>query len=396
MVVSTQSFAAVPIDMQNKITGVRLQDILNADSSAIKGLDYLVTLIKKNPELFFKQGQVEVVHDVFIRKLPLIYGSSTSLEVVAFVRYKNNFFTFEKFNISYTYTNGPLSQVELKPEVIYQLKDMNFEASVGLVDRKLIVEDSEKNIKMLFPIGVGSFDEGTMNEGKTSLLTPRFRYAFIEQKEVISERSKPRYFQGKPFIRISKSQDGNAVVTPIGFHIEINDEFVRGFDSHGCMRLREKDLMAFHDLIVFGSNPKIPLNIQYRLSDNSDSPVAKRNKIFKTILNKGSKESPFFILDRDNLVQLVYKENQLAPFDKLVDDADDIYEDLFSYDTRLQMREQDERRKNECQVKVMNGIVKSDSDSFQECLDAGKRKDSFSDRIYRRFMGIEDFNSNLI
>jgi hypothetical protein len=44
----------------------------------------------------------------------------------------------------------------------------------------------------------------------------------------------------------------------------------------------------------------------------------------------------------------------------------------------------------------MSGLVKGDTDSFQECLDAGKRKDSFTDRIYRRFMGIEDFNSNLI
>jgi hypothetical protein len=387
--------ATVPGELMNKVVGARLDDLVNVNPKAVLGLANIVPLIKKYPEYFFKQGQVEVVHDVFFEKMPTENGEQVTLEVVAFVKYKNNSFTFEKMIISYVPGAVSTSQLYVLTEAVYPLQNMMFHASVGLIDRKLIIEDDMKGIKLIFPIGVGSFDEGAMNEGKTSLLTPRFQNGFIEQKEVISKRSKPRYFQGLPFIRISKGDARGTVVTPIGFHIEINDSFVRGFDSHGCMRLREMDLMAFHDLIVFGSQEQIPLTVQYKLGDLADSPIGKRNKSYKAILNKGTSSSPFFILDRDNLVQLTYKENSIPPVDKLVDNQQDDYEDLFSYETASQLKEQDARRSNECQAKVMSGQISSDPKSFQACVDEGKRVDSFKDRIYRKFMGIDDLPSSL-
>lgn len=385
--------AAIPLELQNKVIGVRLEDVMNASPSAVLGLPNLVPLIKKNPGYFFTQGEVEVVNDVFFRQMPDEQVGQITLEVTAFVKYKNSNLTFEKLQISYPLGSLSLQQVYVKNEAIYTVRDMNFTAKVGLIDRKLILEDKAKDVKLVFPIGVGSFDEGALNEGKISLLTPRFTHAFIDQRAVDSKREKPRYFQGKPFIRIQKGLDLTQDATPIGFHIEINDSFVRGFDSHGCMRLREMDLMAFHDLIVFGSQQKTPLTIQYRLNDLADNPVAKRNKTYKTVLNKGTFENPFFILDKDNLIQLVYKENTQAPVDKLIDTPNDNYYDLLNYDTTIQMREQDARRKNECDAKVMSGAVKSDEKSYQECLDEGKRKDSFKDRIYRKYMGIDEVPS---
>jgi len=283
-----------------------------------------------------------------------------------------------------------VSDLSVVNEGIVSLKDMHFNVSVGLVERKVIIEDKMKDIKMVFPVGVGAFDEGVMNEGKVSLVTPRFKNGFIDPRAVISKRTKPRYFAGKPFIRILKGNDLVSDTTAIGFHIEVNDSFVRGFDSHGCMRLRESDLMAFHDLIMFGNEQQIPVSIQYYLKDQMDHPATKRNKTYKTILNIGSDQSPFFIYDRDNLVQMIYKENTQAPIDKLVELEQDNYYDLFNYDTTEQLREQEVRRKNECDAKVMAGTLSMDNKKFQECLDAGKRKDSFRDRIYRKLMGIED------
>jgi hypothetical protein len=54
------------------------------------------------------------------------------------------------------------------------------------------------------------------------------------------------------------------------------------------------------------------------------------------------------------------------------------------------MKEQNIRRKNECDAKVMKGELSTDVKKFQECLDEGKRVDSFKDKIYRKYMGIED------
>lgn len=380
----------IPVDAKNKIVGVRIADIVSSYPSLIPGLANVVEIVKKSPESFFNQNTIDVLHDVFMAKMPEVNGSQVTLNLVGFVKYKNQSLNFEKLTITYNIGAKKLADLSIQTETIYSLRDMVFKVSVGLVDRKLIIEDSLKDIKLVFPIGVGSFDLGVMNEGEVSLVTPRFKRGFIDQRAVISKREKPRYFAGLPFIRILKGSDLKSDSTSIGFHIEINDGFVRGFDSHGCMRLREMDLMAFHDLIIFGDEQQTPITVDYRTSDPADHPAPKRNKTFKTILNRGTAEKPFFIYDRDNLVQMTYKENTEAPLAQLIDQKADNYYDLFNYETSEQMVEQDARRKNECDAKVMRGELKSDKKKYQACLDEGKREDSMKDRIYRKYMGIDN------
>ena len=388
--VSNSRELIIPIDSQNKIVGVRIADVAGFLPNLVPSLATISANIQAKPSEFFNsQGKVDVVHDVFFNRLPEVNGSHVSLSLTAFVKYANGTAMFEKLTVDYNMVNGKSQDYQIQHEDSYNSKEMQFRASVGLVDRKLILEDTIHDVKIVFPIGVGSFDEGVMNEGKFSLLTPRFTDGYIDQRTVISKREKPRYFKGLPFIRLLKGPNVDSDGTPIGFHIEINDTFVRGFDSHGCMRLREEDLMALHDLIMLGTQVQTPITIQYRPLDNADHPAPKRNQTYKGILNKGTAISPFFIFDRDNLVQLTFKETG-APTDKLVDDARDNYESLFSYDTISQMKEQDLRRKNECDAKVMSGELNgSDKKKYQACLDAGKRVDTLKDRIYRKFMGID-------
>lgn len=382
----------IPAESKNKIIGVRIADIVSSNPTLIPGLANIDVILKKSPESFFKQGNVELVHDVFVSQFPEVTGGVVRLNLIGFVKYKNQSFNFEKITLIYNTTAKTLNDLSIQTDNIYSLKEMSFKATVGLVERKLIIDDTSKNIKIVFPIGVGSFDEGVMNEGQVSLVTPRFKNGFIDQRSVISKREKPRYFAGKPFLRISKGRDLVADATSIGFHIEINDGFVRGFDSHGCMRLREKDLMAFHDLILFGDEQQTPITVQYNTEDPADHPAAKRNKTYKTVLNRGTSAKPFFIYDRDNLVQMTYKEETQAPTEKLIDQANDNYYDLFNYDTAEQMAEQDARRKNECNAKIMSGAL--DAKNLQACIDEGKRKDSLKDRIYRKYMGIDDYSTS--
>jgi hypothetical protein len=91
-------------------------------------------------------------------------------------------------------------------------------------------------------------------------------------------------------------------------------------------------------------------------------------------------------------VQLTYKEEAAPPVEKLIDNYKDNYHQLFSYETIPQLREQDSRRKNECQTQVMSGAIAGDPKAFEACMDAGKRRDSIKDRIYRKYMGIEEVN----
>ncbi len=384
----------LPVEIQNKVIGVRLSDLITVYPKLIPGLVNLNESLKDRIKDVFTEEKVEVVHSIFFLSKPLVQASVYQVELGVFLKYENRGYYFEKLNVQYAENAKKLEDFSIQREVIAPLNQLKFNAEVGLVDRKLIITELTKNFQLVFPIGVGSFDEGVLNEGKVSLITPRFKQGFLDKEAVISKREKPRYFKGKPFIRLLNGPSSSEDRTPIGFHIEINDSFVRGFDSHGCMRLREMDLLAFHDLIMFGGAKQIPITVNYRTENLSDSPILKRNKIYKTILNKGTESSPFFILDRDLLVQTTMKE-VAAPIEKLIDNELDHYEDIFNYDTNSQMKEQDARRNNECQAKVMSGQIGSDEKSFQKCLDEGKRKETMADRIYRKMMGIDSISFDL-
>ncbi len=378
---------AIPAEAANKVVGVRLEDLVNNFPSLVPGLANVAANIKSNPQAFFSSGSIEAIHNVFLSKLPEVSQGQVRLSVTGYVKYKG-FSNFERIVVSYNTGAKKLADMFIQSEGSINLRDTAFTLSVGLVERKLIIEDSMNEIKFVFPIGVGGFDEGVLNEGRVSLLTPRFQNGVIDQRAVISKREKPRYFDGKPFIRLLKGNDIRTDMTAIGFHTEINDSFVRGFDSHGCIRLRVPDLMALHDLIMDNDEQQVPITVSYKTKDPSDHPAGKRNKTYKTVLNNGTKESPFFPLDRDNLVQMTYKETG-APTDKLIDDVKDNYEDIFSYDTQEQLKEQNARRKNECQAKLMAGQIGTSQKDMEKCLNAGKREDSAKDRIYRKFMGID-------
>jgi len=376
----------LPAEAVNKVIGVRLEDVVNNYSNLVPGLVNLSNHFKKNPALFFRNGEVLVVHNVFMNKLPENRDGQVTVNLTAYVKYKG-VSNFEKLTVNYSNRALTPGDLQVVTDEVINLKSMAFKVQVGLVDRKVIVTDDADQIKMVFPNGVGGFDEGVLNEGTVSLLTPRFHNGYLDQRAVISKREKPRYFDGKPFIRILKGPSLSEDMTAIGFHTEINDEFVRGFDSHGCMRLRLPDLMMLHDLILDGSAQQTPITVLYRTKDQSDHPAGKRNKIYKTVSNTGTATSPFFPLDKDNLVQLKYKE-AAAPIEKLVDLKDDNYEDVFSYDTDLQLREQNARRKNECNAKLMAGQIGTKDKDMEACLNAGKRQDSATDGIYRKWMGI--------
>lgn len=385
--VTNKNEVQLPAEAQNKIEGIRLDDVVAVFPAVIPGLANVAANLKKTPQAFFPYGNIEAVHTVFLNDIPDLSGGAVELKLVGFVKYKDGT-RFEKIAVRYNKGAKKLEEMTIEQQGSIDIKNTSFTLSVGLVDRKLIIEDKNNDIKLLFPVGVGGFDEGVLNEGRVSLLTPRFKRGVLDQRAVISKREKPRYFDGKPFIRILQGADLKTDMTAIGFHIEINDGFVRGFDSHGCMRLRAFDLQALHDLIMDGNKQQLPITVSYHTEDKADHPWPKRNKTYKTVQNNGTAESPFFPLDRDNLVQMTFRESG-APIEKLADHPADNNEDLFNYDTQKQLREQDERRANECQARIMAGTLSSDEKSLKACLDEGKRKDSARDRIYRKFMGID-------
>jgi len=315
--------SAEPISYSNQIVGVRVTDYLNFKNN-VSNLQKSYTYLLNN----LKGKKTDKIFNIFTSKLPSKSYTRYNFEFTVIssekdsklMYFKTYIVTYE--NITQNFNMTLIKQVELI--------DTTFSIKVSLVDRKMILEDIENSIKMVLPLGVGSFDENILNDG-VSIITPRFKNAYLDKSLAISIRKKPRYFAGKPFLRISTDEDSSKGRTNIGFHVQPNlASFIRGFDSHGCMRMQLADLELLHDILKNGPHQRLNLKVSYKLKDSSEHPFPKRDKRYKAIVNYGTKDFPMYKLDRDKLVQLTSKK-KMAPLALLIDDPRDDYHDLFDY-----------------------------------------------------------------
>ena len=113
-----------------------------------------------------------------------------------------------------------------------------------------------------YPVGVGGFSM----EGE--YLTPNLTSNFYLSKQynIKNRRDKP-YFKGEPFLRIMKYNGNSLLRTPFGLHISQGSKYKtndvnRGFVSHGCIRMRAKDLREIYELSL-NSQFDIPVRIQF-------------------------------------------------------------------------------------------------------------------------------------
>lgn len=317
------------VQAKEQVVGVRLEDLAN-HSNAVPGISDVAQQSRRLDGRYFRSSNgVRKVHIVTLRDRP--YENSSS-EVVyplsAFVEYNSGVFYFEQFNLTRTSYSEAL---QFRPVQSISLQQTRMKAKVGLVKRVLYLEDTLSDIKLVFPLGVGSFDEAVFNR-EASLLTPRFKEGYLSKRVAIEHRSKPRYFSDKPFIRVLWGREKKH--TGIGFHVQPNlGRFIRAFDSHGCIRMPLADLELFYDLVDSNPLTYIPITITYHLDIDVDHPFPKTQRSYRRVQNLGSKHRPKYTIDRDRLVQTEYKKGT-PPVELLEDFAEDDYENYFSYSSR--------------------------------------------------------------
>lgn len=187
------------------------------------------------------------------------------------------------------------------------LKDTQFAFYTDVLDRKTLMVDKTHNIIKVFPIGVGAFDVRTLTgmdqfigsmteELKTNaMITTDFPEGVYGQ--IQESRNKPGYYRGRPFLGIM-DEVGTSSTSPmkykqIGYHYQIDDDKLkRGFISHGCIRVRDKDLYQKSILVFSGLFPNIPVKVVNSFSQDSelysyayiDHPYTKINSGFKRII----------------------------------------------------------------------------------------------------------------
>lgn len=373
-------------ETENKTIGVRLVDYVK-HTNVLKGLSSkdAEELEKRWNRFVDKEFGLDETLNLFFHDLPKQGSEGYLLPLTAFgKKEKGSGYQFVQANVAY---NDGKFGVQVKR--VIDLNETLFEMEVGLVDRKLIVTDTLSQMKMVFPLGVGSFDEGVLNDGIT-LLTPRFENAFVDKYAVISKRKKPRYFKNKPFIRITTDEDTSKGHTAIGFHVQPNlDTFIRAFDSHGCMRMQLDDLMALHDLVKMGPHRRLSINVKFNVADQTDHPFPRINKPYKKVLNAGSKDAPKWTLDRDNLVQTTKDWKNFAPYSELKDVDGDTHHEIYDYEMAWRIQERRENKQDACLEEFPYKDIEDDKDreemykEYEECIKSGRRRRSLRDRVYR-------------
>ena len=408
----------------NKVVGTRVEDVVKHLPTIAPGLDYISDkLEKRKKEYFSDNGKIEEILNIFFKKVPMWKGTTVKLTLTALVKYSEDNLAFKTIEVNYD-RNDP-KEFTVTPKSFVELYQTKLSFDVALKSRKVIVKDLNSDIKMIFPLGVGSFDEGVLNDS-FSLLTPRFKSGFLDKSTTIKNRKKPRYFAGLPFIRILKGNSTSKDHTGIGFHAQPfpeKNKFIRAFDSHGCIRMQTPDLWSVYYMVTAGPTQQLPITVNYSSVDSSEHPFPKRNKPYKRVANYGSVQTPDFVLDRDNLVLVANNWEESAPIDKLFDLPSDNYHEVFNYSTSEHVAGKQEKIEKECRDKSYDSpkynldwinfapkysatdsvrkrekklkkakkkfesekkkANKAASKIYKDCKDKYQRNNSFGDRVYR-------------
>lgn len=221
-----------------------------------------------NTDARFTAGQAQFKFGLHFEYMPITQADGSSLfRADAMMTDKKGELFFRKFDIKVAGQPRAITDVQILADT--PLKTMHFTVNTGLIDRMVVLEDVENDVMLVFPLGVGGLDEGVLYHGET-LLTPQFHKAWLDRRHVNPARTSPAYYRGKPFMPITNAA---GTVTPFAFHITILSDqdwkkqggnyLVRGFESHGCMRLRQKDLMQFFTIVEKGADARLPVNVDY-------------------------------------------------------------------------------------------------------------------------------------
>lgn len=111
--------------------------------------------------------------------------------------------------------------------------------TVSLKNLVMVVRDDTGKPVDVFPVAVGALNLS----GRS--LTPVCK-GWLLKSNLIPKRTTPSYYKGKAFIYIA---DSKKRFTPLGIHVTLFKSLHRGFISHGCIQMRNKDLNKLVKLI---------------------------------------------------------------------------------------------------------------------------------------------------
>ena len=274
--------------MANLVLHVDLRDVVEHYGASFPEAKTMLTKITDKENYFFpgdvdylssgprKNRERNQIYGLEIKECPFVLDDRVEFHIQAFYQWKGSFY----YQIFYVHLDRKTSQVTYLisyKNSIWENRKLKIE--IFSLERKVFLTQSNGNIIKIYPIAVGGFDEAVLSNS-VSLVTPHYRNAYLNLSVSQRSRNNPNYFKGRPFLRISTQ---NTIWTPIGLHIKQNAKLRRGFESHGCIRMREKDLYELYQFLVGTSDGKIPLSITHTSTMAWDHPYPTIEDSYNTI-----------------------------------------------------------------------------------------------------------------
>lgn len=142
------------------------------------------------------------------------------------------------------------------PEIIVSLTGL----TVHLFDR-------ETGFSAVYPAGVGTKNSRGLSitpDGHFRTGTnPRDRWWFVERRSV------PAYFAGLPFLRLDVLNSRG--VPTYGLHGPITENLIRGYVSHGCVRMAKDDVINLFWMVR--EHTQVPVTIQQEVEKDANGQV---------------------------------------------------------------------------------------------------------------------------
>ncbi|MBI3542673.1 MAG: L,D-transpeptidase [Deltaproteobacteria bacterium] len=266
-------------------------------------------------------------------------GTNVRFTTVALVKTRAGIVS-RKTELKWTVSDG-IVDARLVDEV--PLNKLDFTIRVSLLQRKLILEDRSGRIRKIYPLAVGGFDEGVSegNRGKTVLVTPAYGNASVNANTAIEHQNHPAYYMNLPFIPISRR---DRWVSPVAFHISIDNPdgellrkardpktgrivekarpSFRAFSSHGCMRLRRKDLLELYQIVMGNKSRAIAVDVAMTQPDSDDHPFPLNDSAYEAVVDCASKGSRSRSCQDGHGLVLMRPVHRAPPIDAAVPDVD--------------------------------------------------------------------------
>jgi len=185
------------------------------------------------------------------------------------------------------------------------IASLDLEIKVSLLDRLTQVYDEAFGFARVYPAGVGAIDEVRV-PGEISSLTPVTELGRVSRETGFLSLNAPSWNRGMPYLPfeipwVANRPDGQRrwyVETRVAFHAFQEQRFSRGFNSHGCVTLRDEDLTELAAL-VFARPVPVPLTVRPNPFPEHQHPFPHESTHYWALENLGSAERPH--ITRGNL-----------------------------------------------------------------------------------------------